>query len=238
MTFNKTRTHSWTATSAFVLSLAAFGLSVWSVGCQEQDETSPAVTVAARGASKPAQGPAEAPAQNTDQHAAVSPRAPASEVAPKAPATKTRSDRPEVEGSVSIKRLIATKGIDKREPLPVEDGFVAGDGQVFAFLEVENSRAEEAHVKVTFHHESGKKVGFISLNVPANQPRWRTWGRTGQIKKPGKWEVVVSDEAGNELQRSAFEVSPAAKPSAKKAPATSSSVKDDAKPQKVASKAD
>ena len=205
MTFNKTRTHSWTATSAFVLSLAALGLSVWSVGCQEQEQAPPTATVAAKGETTPSQpSPAKAPSQPAKQATTpVNPQAPAA-VNP----SKSRIETSAAQGSVTIKRLVATKAIEKREPVAV-DSFVADDGQTFAFLEVKNTQPQDAHLTLTFAHESGTKVGFISLNVPAEQPRWRTWGRTGQIKKAGKWDIVVSDEDGSELQRASFEVSPA-----------------------------
>ena len=110
-----------------------------------------------------------------------------------------------VEG-LSIKRLVVTSGIDKREP--VDDGGVRADGSpVYAFLEVKNDSTDDRSLIVTFEREDGTKVGKVPLKVPGKQPRWRTWGRTRQIRKAGAWHVVVRTKGGDEIGRAKFAVS-------------------------------
>jgi hypothetical protein len=110
------------------------------------------------------------------------------------------------EKELSVSRLVVTSAIEKREPVTTAS-FTAGSESVYAFIELGNTGKEERDIVVTFEHESGRKVGFVELKVPAKQTRWRTWGRTGQIKTPGKWTAVIRVKDGAELSRESFEVS-------------------------------
>ena len=58
-----------------------------------------------------------------------------------------------------------------------------------------------------FENEDTKAtVGHVKLSVPANQPRFRTWGNTRLIRDAGHWVAVVSTADGVELGRAPFEV--------------------------------
>ncbi len=107
-------------------------------------------------------------------------------------------------GALKVKRLVVTTAIEEREPLPVTE-FKAGSELVYAFVELMNE-GDEQGIVITFERV-GKQVGHVELGVPANQTRWRTWGRTRNIKQPGDWEAVVRTKDGDELARTRFQVS-------------------------------
>ncbi|MGE0328418.1 MAG: DUF2914 domain-containing protein [Polyangiaceae bacterium] len=107
---------------------------------------------------------------------------------------------------LKIKRLVVTTEIDKREPVEVSS-FEAGNGAIYAFMELENAADDEQDVMLTFVHSSGRKVGLVELHIPAKQRRWRTWGRTQNIKQGGEWEAIVTSADGQELARTKFQVS-------------------------------
>lgn len=107
-------------------------------------------------------------------------------------------------GELVVQRLVVASRVESREPTPLERG--KASEPVVAFLEMKNLAEDEAGVLVTFEHESGKKVGFIELGVPGNSPRYRTWGRTHNIRDAGKWTAIVSSRNGKELAREDFEV--------------------------------
>ncbi len=126
---------------------------------------------------------------------------------------KTVSTRPAVTStpsgdgsSVHVERLVVTSGIEGREPVATTS-FAAGKKPVYAFVEMKNPTADEQRIVVTFEHQ-GRSVGHVKLSVPAEQARWRTWGRTHNVTTPGAWTAVVSTEAGDEIARKAFEVTP------------------------------
>lgn len=114
--------------------------------------------------------------------------------------------RVSAEKELSVSRLVISRAIEHREPVRTASFTTDGEA-VFAFVELGNSGKTERDIVVTFEHESGKKVGFIALSVPGDQKRWRTWGRTAQIKEAGKWTAVVSVKEGPELSRESFDVS-------------------------------
>lgn len=107
---------------------------------------------------------------------------------------------------LKIKRLVVTTEIEKREPVEVSS-FEAGGEAIYAFMELENPGDDEQQVMLTFEHSSGRKVGLVELKIPAKQRRWRTWGRTQNIKQGGDWEAIVKSADGQELARTKFHVS-------------------------------
>jgi hypothetical protein len=102
-----------------------------------------------------------------------------------------------------VKRLVVTRGVEAREPLATESLLVGVP--VFAFVELQNESDAEAGIVITFERAT-RSVGHIELSVPADTPRWRTWGKTQNIDEPGKWVAVVRAKAGHELARQSFEV--------------------------------
>lgn len=107
--------------------------------------------------------------------------------------------------ALRIKRLVVTQAVEDREPVTVTD-VVDSETPIIAFLEVASGSVEEQQVVVTFEHEEGHSVGLVNLSVPGNKPRWRTWGRTYNIKQDGRWTAVVRDSQGEELGRTKFTV--------------------------------
>lgn len=107
--------------------------------------------------------------------------------------------------ALKIKRLVVTSAVEDREPVAVTD-VVDAQTPVIAFLEVASGAAEDQQVVVTFEHEAGQQVGLVNLSVPGNKPRWRTWGRTYNINRDGRWTAVVRDSRGEELGRTEFTV--------------------------------
>lgn len=121
-----------------------------------------------------------------------------SEAAPDAPAALPSE-------GLQIKRLVVTDRIEDREP--VADPQLRADGtQVFAFVELANPGADAQSIEIVFEHESGLQVGFVKLPVPKEKSRWRTWGKTEQIKKTGRWVAKVRSSGGDELMRQDFVV--------------------------------
>lgn len=122
------------------------------------------------------------------------------------PIESEESLKPALEGpSYSVKRLSVTLGVADREPLPVSD-FKLGDGPIYAFVELSNESDEEQSVVVTFESEGVPAVGHVTLTVPPNQPRWRTWAHTRMVQDPGLWTAVVSSQDGSRLAAETFEV--------------------------------
>lgn len=105
-----------------------------------------------------------------------------------------------------VKRLVITSKVADREPVPGGAPAV-GSGPVVAFLELVNPSDQPRSVVVTFERAtSTARVGHVRLDVPANSPRWRTWGLTHNIDAAGTWEAVISTADGTELARQSFDV--------------------------------
>jgi hypothetical protein len=107
--------------------------------------------------------------------------------------------------ALRIKRLVVTQAVEGREPVDVDE-VVDSETPVIAFVEVTSGAAEDQQVVVSFEHEAGHSAGGLNLSVPGNKPRWRTWGRTSNIKQDGRWTAVVRDSRGEELGRTEFTV--------------------------------
>jgi hypothetical protein len=105
---------------------------------------------------------------------------------------------------IRVKRLVVTQAVEDREPVEVQE--VSPSTPVIAFVEVVTDGREDQNVVVTFEHETGDRVGLVNLNVPGNKARWRTWGRTYDVNRDGRWTAVVRDSRGEELGRTAFTV--------------------------------
>lgn len=106
--------------------------------------------------------------------------------------------------ALKIKRLVVTQAVEDREPVAAD--VVDAETPVIAFVEVASGSTEEQQVVVTFEHETGDHVGLVNLSVPGNKPRWRTWGRTYNVNRDGRWTAVVRNRDGEELGRTEFTV--------------------------------
>ncbi len=91
------------------------------------------------------------------------------------------------------------------EPVDPASSFALDGRPIVAFVEMENRTRDDAQIVITFE-KPGETAGHIELGVPANQARWRTWGRTQGVKDAGDWVAVVRTSDGTELARAPFEV--------------------------------
>lgn len=159
----------------------------------------PIVTAAAPATPPP---PANAPARTESKPAALAVKPPTSLA--KKPA---KASEPAVAGDgLVIKRLVVTNSIAQREPAPV-DRLTLSDEQLVAFLEVSNPSDSPEQIVVTFE-SGGRSVGHVKLEVPAKSTRWRTWGKTRQVRQSGEWVAVVRSGDGTELSRKSFAMAP------------------------------
>lgn len=153
--------------------------------------------------------PVQPCAVTTTPIAAVTPRG--VDVPRPAPvATTTLEHREHTTGTLRIRRIEVGTGIDEREPTGVDDHFSASQGQLYVFLDLSNRQGEAQDVIVTFEPEHPSRTatvtGLVTLHVPANAVRHRTWAWSRNVHAVGNWSAVVRDEQGLELGRSEFEV--------------------------------
>jgi hypothetical protein len=149
----------------------------------------------------PADAPKPPPAPSTVPVTTAPPAPVAKITTPSAPVKKITAPA----SAVSVKRIVVTSAIEKREPV-LTDTFSTGADPVFAFLELSNTSDHPAIVEVTFEHAEGKTVGHVKLEIPAHSTKWRTWGKTRFIRQAGSWNAVVRGEDGSELAKKAFDV--------------------------------
>lgn len=127
------------------------------------------------------------------------------------PVVKANAQHAEAEArgsALRVKRLVVTTGVRDREPLAVTDALVSDGSAIYAFAEVVNDGGDSENLRITFERKGGsEKVGDVSLPVPPNVARHRTWAFTRFIRAPGVWEAVLWSEGGTELGRTSFEVS-------------------------------
>ncbi len=147
-----------------------------------------------------------APAPKLAPAAALPQPSPPAQSTPVASAPKSSGQA----GSLIVKRFVVASEVDHREPVEVES-IELGQLPVFAFAELVNSGGRD-EVVITFEREgSSETLGHVELVVPAVTQRWRTWGKTNLIDKPGRWSAVLRDSSGKELARRPFEVVTAAR---------------------------
>lgn len=121
-------------------------------------------------------------------------------------AEKNPSDPAAVGAGLTVKRLVVTRSIDNREPTEAGTLSASDEGPLMAFVEIENKADVADSVAITFEREGQKSVGHIKLEVPAKNSRWRTWGKTRQVRSPGTWIVRVRTSTGTELAAKTFVV--------------------------------
>ena len=174
-------------------SVVLVSLSLFAAACSSPGAEPPGP------APKPAVTVAKAPPAATAS--AVQPIAAAVAPAPVAPPAKSASKTT----GLSVKRFVVASAVENREPVKVETVGL-GELPLFAFAELANGGDVEK-ITITFEHDgSTDSVGHVELPVPAETQRWRTWGKTNLIAKPGRWSAVLRDESGKELARTPFEV--------------------------------
>jgi hypothetical protein len=109
--------------------------------------------------------------------------------------------------SLSVKRFVVTTGVKDREPLTDSAQLVADGSIIFAFAELANPSGDSENVRITFERKGGaERVGNVTLPIPGQVPRHRTWATTRFIRSAGVWDAVLWNEAGAEIGRTSFEV--------------------------------
>ncbi len=110
-------------------------------------------------------------------------------------------------GPIRVRRLIISTGVSDHEPTGAEDVFELGaQRRIYAFVDAVNETDEEVALRVTFEPEEGDSTGHVSLEIPENRSRFRTWAWTRHIYSQGRWNVVVRAPDGHVVARRAFEV--------------------------------
>jgi hypothetical protein len=106
---------------------------------------------------------------------------------------------------VAVARLMVARDVRNREPVDEATEFsVADTTHLFAFVEFENPTGEPAEVHVSWiDTATGKARKPYLLQVGAKK-RFRTWARAAAPKRPGTFEVVLTDVEGAELARAQF----------------------------------
>jgi len=135
--------------------------------------------------------------------AAAAPKSGPAMATPTGPQGAAKAENPTGD-KLEIRRLLLASRVIDREPELALAPRV--NEPLLAFVEAKNQANAEERLVVTFEHESGTKVGFVELRVPAGTKRYRTWARTRNLKEAGNWTVVVRNGGGAELGRAAFVV--------------------------------
>lgn len=114
------------------------------------------------------------------------------------------------EGVMRVRRIEVGTGVEAREPTGVADHFRATEERLYVFLDLNNRHGAEQDLTITFEPEHPSRTaqitGLVTLHVPADAARHRTWAWSRNVHAPGNWSAVVRDEAGHVIARSAFEV--------------------------------
>lgn len=110
--------------------------------------------------------------------------------------------------SLQLKRLVVAPAVKDREPVSSSEPLPSDGTAIYAFAELANPGGGSENVRVTFERKGGaERVGDVTLPVPGDVSRHRTWAFTRFIRVPGVWEAVLWSESGSELGRTSFEVS-------------------------------
>lgn len=124
--------------------------------------------------------------------------------------TRTATREVAQEGALRIRRIEVGTGVEAREPTGVADHFRASEERLYVFLELNNRSGSERDLTITFEPEhlsrTAQITGHVTLHVPANAARHRTWAWSRNVHAVGTWSAVVRDETGHVLAHTEFEV--------------------------------
>ncbi|MBN8614109.1 MAG: hypothetical protein J0L92_26155 [Deltaproteobacteria bacterium] len=108
-----------------------------------------------------------------------------------------------------VRRLVVATGIESREPTGVADTFDGEAERLYVFVDLAN-RGDATEVELSFEpeHESrdAHVTGLVTLEVPGDVGRHRTWAWSRNVHASGTWFAVVRDLEGHELAREAFTI--------------------------------
>ena len=123
--------------------------------------------------------------------------------APAAPAREAAAS------DIEVRRIIATTGIEGREPVEASEPFdleeLENNGRVYGFFDIRNESSDDAHLNVVFISPTGRAHGQVELTVPANARRWRTWAYTRALSA-GQWDIELRAADGTVVGETRFEV--------------------------------
>ena len=197
----------WTAFAALGTSILALGLVAWSTGCeyaQASTKDDPGAGAAPPSVAKAV--PKDAPrARDSAERKGVTAGA---ETKAEAPEVKPAKSEPAASAApvtdLVLKRIVVTHEVQNREPVTTDQLTV--ERPIVTFLELANPGSDDEQVVITYEREGVAPVGHVKLNVPAEQPRWRTWGQSRRVTSSGEWVAVATTSSGVELGRQKFEV--------------------------------
>jgi hypothetical protein len=112
-------------------------------------------------------------------------------------------------GELTIRRATLATGIADHEPVAASDSFDAHLPRLYLFLDVRNTDSEDATLTVSFVRTDladAREVGGVTLTVPQDSRRYRTWAWTRQAHTAGAWTAIVRDAHGDEVTRVPFTV--------------------------------
>ena len=122
------------------------------------------------------------------------------------PSSFAKAERP-ASSSLKVQRLVVTTAVKDREPVADGQALIADGSPIYAFAELSNPVGESENVRITFERKGGaERVGNVTLPIPGQVARHRTWAVTRFIRAPGVWDAVLWSESGAELERTSFEV--------------------------------
>jgi hypothetical protein len=163
------------------------------LACSTPDTTAPRQDAVARRAAATAVTAAQQVPGATTPAVIVSPP-----VTPSGPAKAESA----LVSALKVKRLVVTTGVKDREPVADGDALLANGSPIYAFAELSNPMGDSENVRITFERKGGaERVGNVTLPVPGQVARHRTWAVTRFIRAAGVWS-----ESGTELGRTSFEV--------------------------------
>jgi hypothetical protein len=199
--------------------LGVLGLLL-ALGCGDAEPNEAAVRASSTSAtSTPAYAPEQAP---TTEHAPTTPTLPTAVVAPSEvpSSTLTAPARPRVESSgssatastpelrsaegVTLRRLALTRRIEGREPVMPGTTFAASSERLYAFVEASSTSDEARELVVSFFGPDHRHTGVVTLTIPADAPRWRTWAYTAHANEPGAWTAEIRTKDGALVGRQRF----------------------------------
>lgn len=145
----------------------------------------------------------------------ASPTSPTAPTAPSPEASARAAERfveeapaPRVElasdGGLTLRRLAITRRVEGREPVDPGTRFASRSERLYAFVEASNADEEARELVVSFFGPGNRHTGVVTLTIPAEAPRWRTWAYTSHATEPGAWTAEVRTNEGALVGRQAF----------------------------------
>lgn len=117
--------------------------------------------------------------------------------------TSSASELRSAEG-VTLRRLALTRRIEGREPVMPGTTFAASSERLYAFVEASSTADEARELVVSFFGPDHRHTGVVTLTIPADAPRWRTWAYTAHANEPGAWTAEVRTKDGALVGRQRF----------------------------------